>query len=70
MIKILEHIIVELLGVVHCDVLGDTVAADDTLSEEFLDGCGAYVCNGLCLDPFCEILHCYYGEGIVALSWI
>jgi hypothetical protein len=69
MVEILEHVVVELLGVVHCDVSQDTIAAFDVLPEKLLDGCGVYVCNELRLNPFCEILHCYDDEGIVALSW-
>jgi hypothetical protein len=43
---------------------------DDVLTEEFLDACGAYVCNRLRLNLFCEVFHCYDDEGVVALSWI
>jgi hypothetical protein len=56
MAKILEHVIVKLLGIVDYDVLGDDITADDVLPEKFLNGCRAYVCNRLCLNPFCEIL--------------
>jgi hypothetical protein len=69
MIEILEYIVVELFGVVDCDVSWNTVAANDVLSEKFLSGCGAYICNGLRLNPFCEILYYYDGKGVVALSW-
>jgi hypothetical protein len=67
--KILEHIIVKLLSVVKCDFSQNTEMANDILPKEFLDSHGAYACNGLHLNPFCEIFHCYDSESIVALSW-
>jgi hypothetical protein len=52
----------------NCNVSWYTIAADDVLPETFLDGCGAYVCNGLHLNLFCEVFHYYDGEGVVALG--
>jgi hypothetical protein len=68
MAEVLEHVIVKLLGIVNCDFSQDAIATDDVLSEEFLDSHGAYVCNGLHHNPFCEILYCYNSEGVIALS--
>jgi hypothetical protein len=45
MAEILEHVIVEFLGVVDCDVSWDAIATGDILLENFLDGGRAYVCN-------------------------
>jgi hypothetical protein len=69
MAEILEHVIIELLGVVYCDFSQNVEATDDVLPEEFLDCRRAYVGDRLCLDPLGEILNRYNGEGIVALSY-
>jgi hypothetical protein len=69
MAEVLEHVIIELIGVVDVDLSRDTVAGDDILPEEFMDSRKAYFCDGLPLDPFCEVLKCYNSEGVVALSW-
>jgi hypothetical protein len=66
--KILEHVNVELFGVIDGNVSQGTVAIDDVLSEEFLDGCIDYVCDRLCLDPFCEVFHCYDSEAVIGMS--
>jgi hypothetical protein len=57
MAEVLEHVIVELLVIVDSDFSRDATAADDVLLEIFLDSCGAYVSDGLCLNLFCEILN-------------
>jgi hypothetical protein len=67
--EVLEHVIVELLDIVDGNFSRDTVAADDVLPEEFLDGCGAYVYDGFCINPLCKVLNYYDSEGVVALSW-
>jgi hypothetical protein len=67
--EILEHSIVEILGVIDFDVSRDAIAADDILLEEFFDGCGAYVSDGLCLNPFHKVLSCHDIKGIVAMCW-
>jgi hypothetical protein len=41
--EILEHVVVELFGIVGYDVLWDTIAADDVLAKKILDSCRAYV---------------------------
>jgi hypothetical protein len=69
MTEILEHAIVELLCIVNGDFSWDTEAVDDVLQENFLDGCGAYVCDRHHLNPVSEILNCDNSEGVVALSW-
>jgi hypothetical protein len=54
--EILEHCIIKKLGIIDFDVLWDAIAVDDILTEEFSDGCGAYVYDRLHLNPFCEVL--------------
>jgi hypothetical protein len=66
--KFLEHVVIKLFNIVDCDVSGNAITTNDALSEKFVNGCGAYNCNRPHLNPFCEILHCYYGTGVVALS--
>jgi hypothetical protein len=67
--EILEHVTVKVHGIVDRDLLQEAITTDDVLSEEFFDSCGGYVGDGLCLNPFCEILYCHNGEGIIALRW-
>jgi hypothetical protein len=67
--EILEHVIVKLLGIVDGDFSRNTKMIDDVLPEKILNGSGAYVGDRLHLNPLCEILNCYDGEGVVALSW-
>jgi hypothetical protein len=43
------------------------IEADDVLLEEFFYCCGGYVCDGLRLNPFYEVLDCHSGEGVIAL---
>jgi hypothetical protein len=69
MVNVLEHVIVELIGIVNGDFSLDTIAADDVLLEESLASHGAYVCDRLRLDPLCKILNYYNGKGVVALRW-
>jgi hypothetical protein len=67
--KILQHVIIEILGVVNCHVSRDAIVADDVLLEELFDGCGAYISDGLCLNPLREVFDCHNSEGIVAMCW-
>jgi hypothetical protein len=69
MTEILEHAAIKVLGVMDCDLLGNSVATDDVLPENFLDGRGGYVSDGLCLDPLGEVFYCHYGKGVVSLCW-
>jgi hypothetical protein len=66
MAKILEHVIVKLLGIVNGDFSWDTKATDDVLPEKLFDCCRVYVSDWLCLNPLCKILNCYNSEGVVA----
>jgi hypothetical protein len=61
-------VIVELFGIVDSDFSQYAIAADDVLPEKFLDSRGAYVWDGLHLNPFCEILNHYNSEGVDALG--
>jgi hypothetical protein len=66
--KILEHCTVKILCIIDCDVSGDPVSADNVLPEEFLDCCGAYICERLHFYPFHEVFNCHHNEGVIALS--
>jgi hypothetical protein len=68
-VEILEHVIVEILGVVDYNVLRDAIAADDILREEIFNGYRAYVSDGLRLNQFRELFDCHNSEGIVAMCW-
>jgi hypothetical protein len=69
MVENLEHRIIEILGVINCDLSRDAIVANDILSEDFFYGCKAYVCDGLRLNPFHEVLDCHTSYGIVDLCW-
>jgi hypothetical protein len=69
MAKILEQYAVEILGIINCDVLGNTITTDDILLEELFDSCGAYVCDRFCLNPLHEVLDCHDSEGVIVLCW-
>jgi hypothetical protein len=43
MTEILEHGIIEILGIVDGYLLRDSVMTDDVLPEKFLDGGGGYI---------------------------
>jgi hypothetical protein len=68
-IEILEHGTVKVLGIVNGDLLGNSIATNDVLPEEFLDGGGGYVHYGLHFNPFGEMFHYDDGEGVVSLCW-
>jgi hypothetical protein len=57
MAEILEHGTIEIPGIVNGDLLWNSIALDDVLPEEFLDGGGGYVGNRFCLNPFGEVLY-------------
>jgi hypothetical protein len=67
MVEVLEHVIVEVLSIVNCDLSRDIVMTDIILSVNFFDGCGGYVGDGLRLNPFHEVLDSHDGEGIITL---
>jgi hypothetical protein len=57
MIEILEHGTIEILGVVHGDLLRNSVVTYDVLPEKFLDGGRGY------------ISYWSHFEGVVCLCW-
>jgi hypothetical protein len=65
--KILEHGTIEIPGIVYRDLLRNSIATDDALPEEFLDGGGGYVGYRLCFNPFGEVFHYDNGESVVSL---
>jgi hypothetical protein len=67
--EIIEHDTIKILGIVDCDLLRNSIAIDDVLSEEFLDGCGGYVGYRLRFNPFGEVFHCDNDESVVSLCW-
>jgi hypothetical protein len=66
--EILEHVTLEVFGIVNCDLLRDSIATDNISLEKLLDGCRGYVGDELGLDPFCKVFHCHNGEGVIPLS--
>jgi hypothetical protein len=64
-----QHDIVELICILECDCSPDAEATYDVFPEKLLDCCEAYVGDRLHLDPLDEILNCYDGESVAALSW-
>jgi hypothetical protein len=69
MAEILKHGTIKIFGVVDRDLLWNSIATDDVLLEKFLDGGGGYVAKRLHFNPFGEVLHCDYSEGVVSLHW-
>jgi hypothetical protein len=69
MAEVLEHIIVKVLSIVDHDLSWDVEATDNILPEEFFDGGGGYVGDGLRLNPFHEVLDCHNSKGIIAQCW-
>jgi hypothetical protein len=68
-IEILQHGTIKILGIVDGDLLRNSVAIDDVLPEEFLDGGGGYVCYRLHFNPFSEVFHCDDGKSVISLCW-
>jgi hypothetical protein len=66
--KILEHCTVKILGIVNCDMSGNTIETNDILPKELFDDCGAYVCDRFCLNPLREVLDCHNGEGTISFD--
>jgi hypothetical protein len=67
MAEILEHGTIKILGVVDCDLMWNSIATDDVLLEELLDGGRGYIGNRLHFNPFDKVLHCDYSESVVSL---
>jgi hypothetical protein len=67
--KVLEHCIVKVFYNADYNVAGNIVTTNDILPEELFDGCGAYVCDRLRLNPLCEVLHRHNSEGVISLCW-
>jgi hypothetical protein len=67
LIKVLEHCIIKVFYIIDCNVAQDTITTDDVLPEKLLYSCKAYVCDRLCLDPLCEVLHGHNSEGVISL---
>jgi hypothetical protein len=65
--EILEHCTIKVLCIVYSDLSGNTIAANDILPEELLDGCEAYICDGLHLHPLREVLDYHNGKRVIAL---
>jgi hypothetical protein len=68
-VEIFEDATIKILGVVNCGQLWNSVATDNILLEEFLDGGGGYIGDGLHFDPLDEVFDSYDGEGVVSLCW-
>jgi hypothetical protein len=67
MTEILEHAAIKILSVVDCDLLQNSVMADDVLPEKFLYSCQEHICDGLRFNPLGKVFHRYNGEGVVSL---
>src|SRR6185312_9530328 len=65
--KLPESCTVELLAIVHCNLLRDPEAADDVLPKEFLQGSCCDVPERFGLHPFGEVL--YRHNGVLVVSW-
>jgi hypothetical protein len=68
-VEILVHATIEILGVVDCDLLWNFVATDGILPEEFLDGCGGYIGDGLRFNPLGEVFYHHDSKSVVSLCW-
>jgi hypothetical protein len=67
-IEILKHGTIEILGIIDGDLLRNSVATDDVLPEEFLDGGGGFGCR-LRFNLFSEVFHCDDGESVISFCW-
>jgi hypothetical protein len=67
--KKFKHCTFEILGIIDGGLLRDSVATDDVLPENFLDGGGGYVGHGLRFNPFGVVFYCDNGEGVIPLRW-
>jgi hypothetical protein len=65
--EIIEHGTIKILDVVDGDLLWNSIATDDVLPEEFLDGGGGYVGYRLRFYPFGEVFHYDDDESVVSL---
>jgi hypothetical protein len=57
----------KILSIVGCDLLWNSIATDDVLPEEFLNGHRGYVGDRLHLNPLGEVFYCHDGERVVSL---
>jgi hypothetical protein len=67
--EILEQGTIKVLGIVNGDLLRNSIATDDVLPEELLDGGKGCVHYRLHFNPFSEVFHYDNGEGVVSLPW-
>jgi hypothetical protein len=67
--EILEHATVKVLGVVDCDLLRKSIAANNVLPEKFMYGCRGHIGDRIHLDPLGEIFYRYYVESVIFLCW-
>jgi hypothetical protein len=65
--KILKHAAIEVLSIVDCDLLQNSVTADDVLPEKILYSCQGHVSDGLRFNPLGELFHCYHDKSVVSL---
>jgi hypothetical protein len=65
--EILEHAAIEVLSVVDCDLLQNSITVDDILPEEFLYSCQGHIGGGVRFDPLGEVFHRYNGESVISL---
>jgi hypothetical protein len=66
MTEILEHGTIKILDIINSDLLWHSIATDDVLLEEFLDGGRGYVGNRLRFNPFGELFHCNHDKSVVS----
>ena len=66
--KLPEIIAIKLLAVVYSQFSRYPEPTNDVLLKEFLYRARGYVCQWLILDPFGEVVDCYYRKFAVALS--
>jgi hypothetical protein len=69
-IEILEHATVKVLGVVDCDLLRKSIAANNVLPEKFMYGCRGHIGDRIHLDPLDEIFYRYYVESVIFLCCV
>jgi hypothetical protein len=66
-IEIFEHATIEVLSVVNCDLLQNSITTDDVLPEIFLYSCRGHIGDGPHFDPLGEVFHCYNDESVIFL---
>jgi hypothetical protein len=65
--EILEHATIEVLCIVDCDLIWNSITTDDVLPEIFLYSCQGHVGDGLLFDPLGEVFHRYNGKSVISL---